>query len=110
MSIVSALLFLVILAVLAVLGTVDLVIFAVYIVVSVLTFIVYATDKSAAKNGSWRTSEKALHFLSLFGGWPGALLAQRILRHKSQKRSFRLVFFATVFVNIICVCMVLYGL
>jgi uncharacterized membrane protein YsdA (DUF1294 family)/cold shock CspA family protein len=70
-----------------------------YLVGSPLTYIVYALDKSAAKKGAWRTPEKTLHFLALLGGWPGALVAQQMLRHKSQKQSFRTVFWLTVFLN-----------
>jgi len=70
-----------------------------YIVVSMLTYIMYAIDKSAAKNERWRTSERTLHLLSLVGGWPGALVAQQTLRHKSKKKSFRIEFWLTVIVN-----------
>ena len=61
---------------------------ALYMVASLLTFIMYAVDKSAAQKGSWRTQESTLHLLSLAGGWPGALVAQQKLRHKSKKQSF----------------------
>jgi len=60
---------------------------------------VYALDKSAAKKGAWRTQESTLHLLSLAGGWPGALIAQQKLRHKSKKQSFRFVFWVTVIMN-----------
>ncbi len=71
-----------------------------YLGCSAVLFLVYARDKSAARNGAWRTSEGKLHFLALLGGWPGALLAQQFLRHKSCKQSFRAVFWATVFLNL----------
>jgi len=70
-----------------------------YFVVSLFTFFMYAVDKSAAKKGAWRTQESTLHMLSLAGGWPGALVAQQKLRHKSKKQSFRLVFWITVLLN-----------
>lgn len=71
-----------------------------YMVASLLTFIMYAIDKSAARKGHWRTQESTLHVMSLAGGWPGALVAQQKLRHKSRKKSFRSVFWATVLLNI----------
>ncbi|MBU0946655.1 MAG: cold shock and DUF1294 domain-containing protein [Proteobacteria bacterium] len=74
-------------------------IFIFYIATSALTFIIYAADKSAARKGAWRTQESTLHVLALAGGWPGALVAQQKLRHKSQKQSFRAVFWLTVFLN-----------
>lgn len=66
---------------------------------SVLAFLAYAFDKSAAQSGRWRTPESTLHLLGVSGGWPGALLAQRALRHKSGKRSFQAVYWATVGLN-----------
>jgi uncharacterized membrane protein YsdA (DUF1294 family) len=66
---------------------------------SLLTFLAYAVDKSAAINGRWRTREKTLHLLSVAGGWPGALLAQQLLRHKCSKPSFVAVFWITVAAN-----------
>ena len=71
-----------------------------YAGLSVVTFITYAADKAAASSGAWRTSEKTLHMLALWGGWPGALLAQQFLRHKSTKQSFRQVFWATALLNV----------
>ena len=73
---------------------------ALYVVASGATFVAYAADKSAAASGSWRTPESTLHALALAGGWPGALLAQQFLRHKSTKREFRQVFWATVVLNL----------
>ena len=70
-----------------------------YAALSLVTFFAYAFDKSAAQRGAWRTSEGTLLFLGLAGGWPGALIAQETLRHKSKKASFRAVFWVTVAVN-----------
>ncbi len=70
-----------------------------YIAISIVTFIIYALDKSAAREGRWRTQESILHILSLVGGWPGAIAAQQKLRHKSQKQSFRFVFWITALLN-----------
>lgn len=72
-----------------------------YLVLSALTFVAYAMDKGAARRGAWRTSESTLHALALAGGWPGALLAQQFLRHKSTKPSFRSTFWTTVVANVI---------
>ena len=77
-----------------------------YFFLSVLTFTVYWRDKTKAQSGSRRTPERVLHLLSLFGGWPGAILAQSILRHKSSKVSFRRVFWLTCMLN--CLVLVWY--
>lgn len=70
-----------------------------YLVASLVAFLAYASDKSAAKNGQWRSPEKLLHLIGLAGGWPGAWAAQRLLRHKSSKQPFQMVFWATVILN-----------
>lgn len=75
------------------------VILGLYLAASSLAFAAYAFDKSAARNERWRTQESTLHMLGLIGGWPGALFAQRLLRHKSKKQSFQLVFWVTVVLN-----------
>ena len=74
-------------------------ILGIYLVASLITFVVYAMDKLAAKNGRWRTPESTLHLLALVGGWPGGLAAQKLFRHKSSKPSFQAVFWVTVVVN-----------
>lgn len=71
-----------------------------YVGASIFAFIVYAYDKSSAQNDRWRTPESHLHLLSLIGGWPGALYAQHKLRHKSSKKAFKQVYWATVVINI----------
>ena len=71
----------------------------VYFVVSVISYGLYAKDKKAAKNRQWRVPENTLHFCALLGGWPGAILAQQVLRHKTQKVSFRVAFGMTVLLN-----------
>ncbi len=72
----------------------------IFIIASLLTFFIYAKDKRAAQNNEWRVSESTLHIYSLFFGWPGAIVAQQKLRHKSKKQSFRLTFMFTVLINI----------
>jgi uncharacterized membrane protein YsdA (DUF1294 family)/cold shock CspA family protein len=71
-----------------------------YLIASLLTFCVYAFDKSAAMNRRWRTSEDTLQTLSLCGGWPGALIAQRLFHHKSAKASFQGTFWFIVILHL----------
>jgi uncharacterized membrane protein YsdA (DUF1294 family)/cold shock CspA family protein len=72
-----------------------------YLAASVVCFVVYAKDKSAAVAGRWRVSERKLILLGLAGGWPGAILAQQILRHKSNKAPFRSAFWGSVVLNVV---------
>lgn len=86
--------------VVAVLWRPPLVLAVVYVAASLVAFLAYAIDKSAAARGAWRTPEQTLHLLAVAGGWPGALLAQQFLRHKSTKAEFRAVFWGTVILNV----------
>lgn len=61
-----------------------------------LTYLTYASDKKRAQAREWRISEKRLHLLELLGGWPGAFLAQRRLRHKVSKAGYQAVFWLIV--------------
>ena len=81
-------------------GKLPFVVIGLYIVTSFIAFIAYAIDKSAAKNGRWRTKENTLHMLSLIGGWPGAYFAQTTLRHKSSKKEFKNIYYATIILNL----------
>lgn len=71
-----------------------------YVGCSILTFLLYQLDKTKARKEQRRIAEKILHLCSVIGGWPGALLAQRLLHHKSRKRSFQIVFIITVILNL----------
>lgn len=72
-----------------------------YAVLSLATFCAYWQDKRAAQAGHWRTPESTLHALALLGGWPGAIVAQQWLRHKSRKVDFLGRFWLTVLGNVV---------
>ncbi len=76
-------------------------ILAVQLVLSLVTLAVYGHDKRRAERGGRRVPERTLHLLELAGGWPGALLAQRLFRHKSRKLSFRLVLWAIIALHLL---------
>jgi len=80
-------------------GKLPFLVLFVYLIVSCVTYLAYVFDKAAALNEKWRTPESTLHLLSLVGGWPGAMLAQKTLRHKTQKQSFQVEYWATVVLN-----------
>lgn len=70
-----------------------------YALASALAFTLYWHDKRCAMRSDWRTPEARLHLVELVGGWPGALLAQQLLRHKTRKISFQLMFWLIVMVH-----------
>ncbi len=72
-----------------------------YLTLSLVSVAFYAVDKAAARHARRRVSERSLLLLGLAGGWPGALIAQQWLRHKTAKRSFRSAFWGTVVLNLV---------
>lgn len=70
-----------------------------YPLVSLFSFCQYWLDKQSAQKGRWRIPENSLHIAELVGGWPGALVAQQLFRHKTRKLSFQLVFWAIVLLH-----------
>jgi uncharacterized membrane protein YsdA (DUF1294 family)/cold shock CspA family protein len=73
----------------------------VYVVLSLVLFGQYHHDKKAAQASRWRVPEQQLHLLSVLGGWPGALVAQQGLRHKTRKSTFQLSFGFTILLNLL---------
>ena len=86
---------------LSVTGQIHPIVIYLYLTVSCLTCVVYYIDKHAARRSGWRVQESTLHMMALLGGWPGAYVAQRIMRHKTMKESFQRVFVASVVLNIL---------
>lgn len=72
---------------------------ALYPAMSLISLLLYWQDKQQARAQAWRTPEKVLHASELLGGWPGALLAQQLFRHKTRKVSYQLVCWAIVLLH-----------
>lgn len=80
-------------------GPLPLLVLWFYLAISAISFFLYAWDKNSAQREAWRTKESTLHLFDLLGGWPGAMIAQQTLRHKSKKKEFRFVFWLTAIIN-----------
>lgn len=59
-----------------------------YGVASLVTLAMFTLDKLRAKVNARRTPEKVLHTCSAFGGFPGAIVAMVLVRHKNRKPGF----------------------
>jgi len=92
--------FFLVLADLVVMKLMSLIVIGIYAGMSALTYWVYVGDKLKAELNAWRTPEATLHWLELFGGWPGALAAQWQIGHKNRKASYQIVFWFIVFLHI----------
>ena len=63
----------------------------VYLLTSLLSVLLFWIDKRNARQDRRRIPENTLHAVELLGGWPGALIAQQLFRHKTRKASYLLV-------------------
>ena len=63
-----------------------------YATMSFLAIITYSVDKRRALDQKWRIPESLLHSIEVLGGWPGALVAQKQLNHKTKKTSYQVAF------------------
>lgn len=71
----------------------------VYPLASLVSLLLYWQDKQQARTQAWRTPEKVLHASELCGGWPGALVAQQLFRHKTRKVSYQATFWVIVMLH-----------
>ena len=70
---------------------------------SCAAFILYGIDKRRAGTVARRIPERTLQLLALAGGWPGALLGQRVFRHKTRKIPFLIVFWLLAALHVLVV-------
>ena len=98
-AVLFALLVLVTICAAAFYGSLPVFVAILYFASSIAAFTAYGLDKSAAKHGRQRHPENTLHLFALVGGWPGALIAQKVFRHKSRKLSFQIIYWLTVILN-----------
>jgi uncharacterized membrane protein YsdA (DUF1294 family) len=66
---------------------------SIYLIMSVVAIAAFAIDKQAAERGERRTPERTLHTIEALGGWPGALIALDLLKHKRQKMSYKITLY-----------------
>ena len=71
------------------------------IATNVVTFLFYGYDKWIAGSSFTRLPEKVLHGLAVLGGSPAALIAQKLFRHKTIKKSFQIVYWLIVVIQIV---------
>ena len=72
-----------------------------FIVINSLTFLIFGYDKWQAKNNKRRISEFHLLLLTAIGGTIGGLLGMNFFKHKTNKFSFILNFYAIAILQIV---------
>lgn len=68
----------------------------------------YGADKWLAKRKWQRIPEVTLHIPAFFGAAPGALLAQKLFRHKTRKTAFRRIFYLSLLSSAILYAFLVY--
>jgi uncharacterized membrane protein YsdA (DUF1294 family) len=62
-----------------------------FVAMNIIAFLAFVWDKHKAQEGMWRTRESTLIGLAFFGPF-GATLGMQLVRHKTQKLKFKLVY------------------
>ena len=70
-------------------STVELILIIYLLAVNIIAFLMYGIDKSRARRGKWRISEKTLIGIAVIGGSIGALLGMLVFHHKTKHWYFR---------------------
>lgn len=68
--------------------------------INITTLIAFGVDKYLAITNRYRLSEKSLLVLAIAGGSIGAIAAQRIFRHKTQKFKYVLWWILVVHISL----------
>ena len=58
------------------------------LVVNAIGFLAMGIDKIKAKEGMWRTKEKTLFLIAVFGGSIGSIIGMYAFHHKTKHNSF----------------------
>lgn len=95
--------YIVVLAIFSIVGVLSGGILLALMLINVVTYWLYAQDKTAATENRSRTPENTLHLMACLGGWPAAHLAQKKLRHKTQKQPFRRIYLCSIGLNILLI-------
>ena len=69
--------------------------------INIVTFAMFCYDKNAAQREKERVPELVLQLLMAMGGSPGAFFGMKLVRHKSFKPSFGVVFVFIVLVQLL---------
>ncbi len=77
------------------------------IVINIIGFLAMYIDKSKAKNGSYRISEKSLFVIAVLLGAIGVYIGMYKFRHKTQHKLFTVGIPLIIMLNFICIYYIL---
>ncbi len=72
-----------------------------YLIFSIVSALMHYADKRRAARGARRIPERSLHSMEMVGGWPGALLATRMIHHKTSKPRYMWKLYAIAAMHVI---------
>ncbi|MEZ6162882.1 MAG: DUF1294 domain-containing protein [Phycisphaerales bacterium] len=79
-----------------------------YLLFSVVSALMHLVDKHRAANSRRRIPEKTLHSMELVGGWPGAILMTRAIKHKTSKPQYMWKLYAIAALHVLGWMLLLY--
>lgn len=79
-----------------------------YSIINVATFFAFAIDKTKARRGSFRISERMLLGMSLCGGSIGGIMGMQIFHHKTKHLHFNVGIPAMIVLHYILLLLFIY--
>ncbi|MGY3730644.1 DUF1294 domain-containing protein [Lactococcus termiticola] len=76
---------------------------------NIIVFVFYAVDKYKASHHLWRIPEKVLLTQAILAGGIGAILAGRLVHHKTRKWYFWAAWIVGLIVDIVLIYFILKG-
>ena len=80
----------------------------IYLAWNIITGLLMGIDKLKAKGGYWRISEKTLLISAILMGGLGTYCGSKIFKHKTQKKSFKIMLSLAIIVNIATMAAIIY--
>ncbi|MFG0245553.1 MAG: DUF1294 domain-containing protein [Phycisphaerales bacterium JB052] len=79
-----------------------------YLIMSIVSAAMHAADKRRAIKARRRIPERSLHSMELVGGWPGAIMMTRMIRHKTSKPSYMWTLYAIAALHIVAIMLLMW--
>lgn len=79
-----------------------------YAIMSIVCAIMHAADKRRAIKHRRRIPERSLHSMELVGGWPGAIMMTRLIRHKTSKPSYMWTLYGIAALHIVGIMLLMW--
>ena len=80
-----------------------------FLIIALISVIMTAADKIAARKGAWRIPEATLMLIGLFGGALPMYVTMKTIRHKTKHKKFMIGLPLEIALQAAIVCVIVFG-